>query len=90
MENKHRIANLKAILRETRKDLRRYRLSSREASNTLRELFRKVKDDPAMGHHHYTQIGVVSVDRERAENAASAAKMAVSKLRLEIRDLLSK
>jgi hypothetical protein len=90
MENKHRIANLKAILRETRKDLRRHRLAAREASNTLRELFRKVKDDPAMGHHHYSQIGVVSVDKERAKNAAYSAERSVFQLRMEIRDLLSK
>lgn len=90
METKHRIANIKAILRATRKDVRRLRLTAREASNTLRELFQKVKDDPAHGHHYYSQIGVVSIDRERALNAVKYNQLEVSKLRLELSDLLRK
>lgn len=89
-ENKHRIANLKAILRATRKDVRRLRLAGREASNTLRELFQKVKEDAANGHRYYTEIGLVSIDRERALNAVKANQLEVSKLRLELRDLLQK
>jgi hypothetical protein len=89
MENKHRIANLKAILRATRKDLRLLQLGAREAKHRVNAALAKSKDDRAHSHLYISEVGLAMMDMERAKHAASETRRSISKLRLELRDLQS-
>lgn len=89
METKHRIANIKAILRVTRKDLAVLRLKAREAGTRVNAALAKSKDDPAHSHLYISEVGLAMMDMERAKHAASETRRSISKLRLELRDLQS-
>jgi|694.fasta_scaffold02189_60 hypothetical protein len=89
MENKHRIANLKAILRVTRKDLAVLRLKAREAGHKVNAALAKSKADPAHPHLYISEVGLAMMDKERAQHAARETRVSISKLRLELRDLLA-
>ena len=90
MENKHRIANIKAILRVTQKDLTVLRLKAREAGTRVNAALAKSKDDPAHSHLYISEVGLAMMDMERAKHAASETRRSISKLRLELRELQSR
>jgi hypothetical protein len=90
METKHRIANLKAILRVTRKDLALLRLKAREAGTRVNAALTKSKNDPAHSHMYISEVGLAMMDMERAKHAATETRRSISQLRLELRDLQSR
>ena len=87
MGTKHRLANHKAILKASLQDLARHKICAAEANQNLRAVMLKIFTDPAHGHLHYSAVGRLYVERERAVTRADLAQGSCLTLRQEIATL---
>jgi hypothetical protein len=65
MENNHRMANLKAILKATLAEVRSYREKARDARGKLLLAMQEVARDPAHAHLRYSEVGRLYIEQER-------------------------
>lgn len=87
MSTRHRLANRKAILKASLQDLVRHKICAAEANQNLRAVMLKIFTDPAQGHLHYSEVGRLYVERERAVTRADLAQGSCLTLRKEIATL---
>lgn len=87
MGTKHTLANRKAILKASLQDLVRHKISAEEASRDLRAVMLKIFTDPSHAHLHYSAVGRLYVERERALTRADLAQGSCLTLRKEIANL---
>ena len=87
MDTSTRLNHRKALLRNAREDLARHRICSEEANRQLRAVMLKIFSDPAHTHLHYSEVGRLYVERERALTRASLTEGSCLTLRQEIAPL---
>jgi len=87
MENKHRIANLKAILKATRFEAKTYRERARDSRGKLLAAMKEVAADPAHAHLRYSEVGRLYIEQERFTTLASLSDGSALTLRNELQTL---
>ena len=87
MDTSTRLNHRKALLRATREDLARHRICAAEANRLLRAVMLKIFDDPAHTHLHYSEVGRLYVERERALTRSHLTEGSCLTLRQEIATL---
>ena len=87
MSIKAKIANRKAILKASREDLANLREQEATARRELLAVMSRIHADPAHAHLHYSAVGRLYVERERALTRADLAQGSCLTLRQEIATL---
>lgn len=87
MDTSTRLAHRKALLRNAREDLARHKICAAEANRQLRDVMLKIFTDPAHSHLHYSEVGRLYVERERATTRTDLTEGSCLTLRQEIATL---
>lgn len=87
MENKHRIANLKTILKASRFEAKVYREKARDCRGKLLAAMQEVAADPAHAHLRYSEVGRLYIEQERFTTLASLSDGSALTFRHELQTL---